>query len=62
MVADLGREFQLLHHKIGKMRSSGCHRTLTVVDLADKPGPSAPKIIAKCMVSNTRSLAKPGAA
>ena len=44
------------------LRSSGGHRTLTVVDLADKPGPWAPKIIAMCMVINARSLAKPDAA
>ena len=44
------------------LRSSGRYRTLTVVDLADKPGPSAPKIVPKCMVINARSLAKPDAA
>ena len=32
------------------------------MDLADKPGLSAPKIIPKCMVINARSLAKPDAA
>ena len=44
------------------LRSSGRYGTLTVVDLADKPGPSAPKIIPKCMIINSRSLAKPDAA
>ena len=44
------------------LRSSGRHRTLTVVNLGDKPGPSAPKIIPKCIVICARSLAKPDAA
>lgn len=47
---------------VNHLRSGGHDRTLTVVDLADKPEPSAPKIIPKCMVINARSLAKPEAA
>ena len=43
-------------------RTSFRHCTLTVVDLADRLGPSALKIIPHCMVINARSLAKPDAA
>lgn len=52
------------HHRknANHLRSGVRHRTLTVGNLADKPGPSAPKIIPKCMVINARSLAKPDAA
>ena len=45
-----------------QLQSSGRHRTLTAVDLANKLGLSAPKIIPQCMVINAWSLAKPDAA